>query len=99
MNRLLPILLDEARDEFIESAGWYEQQRTGLGLQFIDAVEKTIDTVAENPRLFQKIYRDVRRARVSRFPYGVFYQIERDRIRVLSVSHLSRDPQHWHGRR
>ncbi len=99
MTRLPPILLDEARDEFIEASGWYEQQRTGLGRRFIDAVEGTLEAVAGNPRLVQAIYRDVRRATVGRFPYGVFYRIERYRIRVLSISHLSRDPRHWKQRR
>ncbi len=52
MSRLPPILVDEARDEFIEAAGWYEQQRAGLDLQFIDAVEKTLGIISDNPQAF-----------------------------------------------
>jgi hypothetical protein len=35
--------------EFSESAEWYEGQRAGLGLEFIDRVQHVIDAVTEDP--------------------------------------------------
>lgn len=60
----------EASEEFLEATGWYEDQRPGLGRRFIDAVDRTLDAIADNPRLYQLVYRDVRRAVVDRFLYG-----------------------------
>ena len=37
----------------------------------------------------------IRRAMLSRFPYGVFYVVRGQTVRVLAVMHTSRDPQTW----
>lgn len=44
------------------------------------------------------VYRDVRRALLKRFPYGVFFRLRPDRIRVLAILHLSRDTSRWQRR-
>ena len=30
-----------------------------------------------------------------RFPFGIVYRLEMDRIFVLAVMHFHRDPQYW----
>jgi len=35
----------------------------------------------------------------SRFPYGVLYSIEPDRVYILAVMHLHRHPDYWKSRR
>jgi toxin ParE1/3/4 len=40
----------------------------------------------------------VRRALARRFPYAVFYLVERDRVVVLAVLHQAVDPARWPGR-
>ena len=52
--------------------GWYEEQRAGLGEEFIAAVDATFDAVERFPEAFRRVHGDVRRANVSRFPYAVF---------------------------
>jgi len=34
----------------------------------------------------------------KRFPYGIFYVVEPQRIVVLAVLHTARDPQVWQAR-
>jgi len=38
---------------------------------------------------------DIRRCLTNRFPYGILYSIESDRIFILAVMHLHRDPDYW----
>jgi plasmid stabilization system protein ParE len=84
--------------EFTEAAQWYEDQRQGLGLQFIGAVQKTVDDIAANPLGFPVVLRDIREAIVSKFPFSVYYRIKSNRVVVLAVFHSSRDPAAWQSR-
>ena len=83
----LPVILSPAADrEFDEAATWYEQ-RAGLGERFVERVQEALDRIGQAPELHSAIYQDVRRVRVQRFPYGVFYRILGDRIEVSAVFH------------
>ena len=44
------------------------------------------------------VHKDVRRAFMRRFPYGVFYRVEEDQIIVVGVFHARRDPKRWQAR-
>jgi hypothetical protein len=43
-------LRPEAEQDLTESAAWYEQQRTGLGQEFLDAALATVSATADIPR-------------------------------------------------
>ena len=58
------------------AVGWYEDQRAGLGEEFLGAVEASFDAIQEFPETFARVHGEVRRAVVSRFPYAVFYRVE-----------------------
>ena len=49
------VLRHEARVEFDEAADWYEQRRSGLGGEFIDEVQTTLDRIAEMPEAYPVI--------------------------------------------
>lgn len=75
--------------------GWYEDQRAGLGEEFLAAVDATFDAIERIPEMFRRVHGEVRRANVSRFPYAVFYRIEPKSVVVLTVLHTARDPKLW----
>jgi plasmid stabilization system protein ParE len=60
--------------------GWYNGQRGGLGEEFLAAVDAVFDTIEQYPELFVRVYGEVRRAVISRFPYAVFYRVEAKRV-------------------
>lgn len=41
---------------------------------------------------------EVRRVRLRRFPFSVFYVPSPTRISILAVLHVRRDPREWQGR-
>ncbi len=88
----------EAEAELAESYLWYEAQSAGLGADFLLCVEAALHQVERNPEGFQLIYKNVRRALVKRFPYGVFYTSSKSTITVIAVFHASRNPMIWRGR-
>ncbi len=48
--------------------------------------------------MFAKVYREVRRALVRRFPYGIFFVFQDSRVTVIAVFHAKREPRVWQGR-
>lgn len=64
-------LRPEAEADLEEAANWYEQQRDGLGHEFLDTILSTLDSIAENPELYPLLHSDVRRAVMQHFPFGV----------------------------
>jgi len=92
------VVRPEAESDIDAAYVWYEDQRTGLGAEFLEEVEKCFNLLQENPRIYALIYSDVRRALLRRFPFGAFYVLESDTISVLAVLHTARHPDSWERR-
>ncbi len=99
MRRLPLSVSPRAEAEIQDAARWYEGRVQGLGAAFLEIVEQALSAVEENPLRFPIVNRDTRRALLKRFPYGVFFRIRTDRIKVIAVMHLSRNPDRWQRRR
>lgn len=95
----LPVrLLPDARAEHDADADWYEDQQSGLGVDFVRRIREVFTRISKQPRLHAKVYKDVRKAVVKRFPYIVLYQEEPTEILVIAVFNTSRDPKEWQSR-
>lgn len=97
MNYVL-VFRPEVQEEMNEAYNWYEKQKLGLGDEFLDSVEQTLNRVSSMPKSYQVVYRDVRRAVVKRFPYAVYYRIISSRVVVTAIFHVRRDPKSWQTR-
>ena len=84
--------------EIDESYRWYENQRQGLGEELILFLEETIEKITRNPDFYPLVHKNVRRAIVRRFPYGIYYIIEKSKLVVIAVFHGSRNPKSWKNR-
>ena len=87
----------QAKSDIAEASRWYDDQRPGLGEIFRDELDASLRSIAENPLLYPMLYRHTRRALLRKFPYGVFYLVEPERVLVLRVLHHARDPALWPG--
>ncbi len=85
----------EAEKDIEAAALWYEKQQKGLGKDFLDEVLGVFETILKRPNIFSVVHRETRRAIVHRFPFGVFYRIEKEAIVVIAVMHGSRHPKRW----
>jgi len=88
----------EAQDEFVSAAQFYERQTEGLGLDFITSVQHTYERLLEFPASGPPFGRRLRRLLVPKFPYGLLYRVEPERIYIISVMHLHRRPGYWRSR-
>lgn len=85
----------EAQREFYAAIDYYEECRDTLGCDFAGAV----DRIAGNPSAWPAVDKDIRRCLTRRFPYGLLYEMSGDRITILAVMHLHRNPDYWKNRR
>ncbi|MBS0571620.1 MAG: type II toxin-antitoxin system RelE/ParE family toxin [Proteobacteria bacterium] len=85
----------EAAADLQEAATWYEQQRPGLGGEFLDAVLAVFAGISQQPEIHAIVHRQTRRALTARFPFAVFYRIESKYVVVVAVMHGRRDPRRW----
>jgi toxin ParE1/3/4 len=92
------ILLAEAREDALEAFRWYEKERRGLGKVFRASLNDTIQRIRRSPLASAVVYRDLRRALVDRFPYGVFYRVQAGSIIVVGIIHGHREPSTWQRR-
>jgi plasmid stabilization system protein ParE len=95
--------LPEAEADIETAAEWYEQQRAGLGDDFLAAVRDGFDTIERSPQAFTRATpplpgREVRRLVLSRFSYSIFYEVRPGEIVVLAVVHQRRRPGIWQTR-
>ena len=91
----LPVVYRAQGRDLAGAYGWYEEQRAGLGEEFLAAVDTTFDAIERIPEMFRRVHGEVRRANVSRFPYAVFYRIDPKSVVVLTILHTARDPKLW----
>ncbi len=90
--------LPEAEDDVDTAYAWYEQQRGGLGDQFLDALQETVDRIRANPQLYGVFRRELRAAPLKRFPYVVYYRDRGTDVLVIAVQHGRRSSRAWRGR-
>lgn len=84
-----------AENEYYESIEWYENSQNGLGLQFINDIEKSINLISSNPLLYPKKKGNLREAVVTKFPFVIVFEFKEknNAIIVLSIYHTSRNPK------
>lgn len=91
-------LREEADRDLAAAASWYEQQREGLGHEFLDEALSAFRLVADQPLIYPVVHRNTRRALMTRFPFGIYFRVERSQIVVVAVVHGSRHPRRWQRR-
>lgn len=89
------LIRPEAEADLAAARDWYEDRLAGLGVEFGYEIDSVVSSLAERALAFPVIHREVRRALIKRFPYGVFFVASDDLVVVLAVLHQARDPAAW----
>ena len=80
-----------ARTDIGEAVIWYNEQQADLGIAFLDAVNASLQRISIKPRLFSLRRREVRGARLKKFPYTIYFRQRDELIQIVAVLHQSRD--------
>ena len=91
-------LLKPAQTELDDGIVWYEEQVSGLGIEFLDEILETFKRIKLNPDAWAPFSDRTRRCLVHRFPYGIIYEIREHEISIIAIAHLHRKPDYWKDR-
>lgn len=83
---------DRAKDDLELAFIWYERNRRGLGFEFLDCVETSIKTIIDNPEICRTYYSNFKGCVIRRFPFLIFYTIEKSEIVVHAVFDNRQNP-------
>jgi toxin ParE1/3/4 len=81
-----------AKVEIIEAYDWYDSQREGLGLEFLEALDVFYTSLVRNPFSYSFYDEPVRQGRLKRFPYTVVFEVIDSNIIIYSVFMIRQDP-------
>ncbi|MGH8674426.1 MAG: type II toxin-antitoxin system RelE/ParE family toxin [Burkholderiales bacterium] len=90
--------LEVAQQELDDAVSHYNRESTGLGDAFLLETVAAIERIRRFPDAWHPLGGLLRRSRLRRFPYGLIYAKEDDRILIVAVAHASREPQYWRDR-
>jgi len=96
-------ILEEAAEEAVEAADWYDREHPGLGAEFAEAVNAAFDLLEEGIVPLINMpgaagLHGAKRLILRRFPYDIVVRPSEDEILVVAVAHHSRRPGYWRGR-
>jgi plasmid stabilization system protein ParE len=84
-----------AEAEIGEIFAYLDSQRRGLGVEFLNEIERVESFLRDNPAIYQQIDNVIRRAVLRRFPYGLFYVVDDGEVSVIACFHLHRGPRSY----
>lgn len=92
------VFLAPAREELSVAADWYDEQRPGLGVEFVVEIGEAVAQIRDNPEGWPRWREDrpYRKRFLTRFPYVLFYVVAAEgHVEVVAVAHARRKPGYW----
>jgi len=86
------IIQIEAWLEIQDAFDWYEEQKDGLGDEFLEELDNCYNSLTENPEGFPYINYLYRRIKTDRFPYIIMYEVDNNDIIISRVRHIKQKP-------
>ena len=89
-----------AERELRQAVDYYNDQQPDLGYEFAAEVEEAVERIRSSPDAWAWISQqdNLRRCQTHRFPYGLIYQVQPNRVLIIAVMHLKRRPGYWNDR-
>ncbi len=72
---------------------FYESQSEGLGDYFLDSMMADVESLHIHAGVHAVFFGNYHRLLARRFPYSVYYRVERDTIRIYAIFDNRRNPQ------
>lgn len=86
--KILPI----ANEDLLDGYYFYEQQKQGLGSYFMDSLFSDIDSLLLFGNIHPIFFKNYQRLLSKRFPFAVYYKIEKSTIIIYAILDCRRNP-------
>lgn len=84
--------LSEVEEDAVSAYFWYEEKSKGLGEEFLRVFYAGAAEITRTPNLHPTIYKNFHRKLLKRFPYAVYFTVEKKTIIVYGLFHCARNP-------
>jgi plasmid stabilization system protein ParE len=81
--------------EMNDAIAYYELQYSGLGAAFKVEIKKAVDRIIKYPKAWTIVDEDIRKYILHKYPYNVYYSLEKDRLYIIAIAHQHRKPNYW----
>jgi toxin ParE1/3/4 len=71
---------------------YYEGYQEGRGTLFLSHLDAAFTYIRNFPEIAPPFHGRYRRLLIPRFPYGIFYALESDRVIIAAVMNLQQNP-------
>ncbi len=88
-------LSNEAESDFDNSYIYYSVESENVADNFYKIINKGFQDIINNPEGFQKVFKNVRRYVIKRFPFVIYYRVMESTIQIIAIFHTSRNPEIW----
>ena len=88
----------QADDEYAEAVRYYAEITPILGQRFYFEVERGLREICLAPQRHRPFGPGARRFLCAGFPYAIVYRDLPERVIIVAVMHLAREPGYWHRR-
>lgn len=85
-------VLDEAEQDLVDGAHFYEAQEPGLGQHFLDSLFSDVDSLQLYAGI-HPVHLGYHRLLSKRFPYAVYYRVAGNVAQVWAVLDCRQDPE------
>jgi plasmid stabilization system protein ParE len=90
----LRIIIRPLAEEDLSSAvKWYILESEKLAAAFLFEFNDAVNIVSRVPLGFQKKYKTVRAFALKKFPYNVYYIVNKNTMYIVAVLHQKRNPK------
>ncbi|HVU55599.1 MAG TPA: type II toxin-antitoxin system RelE/ParE family toxin [Puia sp.] len=87
------VLKPEVESDIEHAFNWYEDQKEGLGEEFLSELTIYYKKLENTPTAFGKIKKNYRQVALKRFPYVIVFEIIKTEVVIYAVFHTSRNPK------
>ena len=90
-------ILQPAQLEIIEAFEYYEYSSKGLGFQFLNEIDYSINMIRDFPDLWTKLTpkSKIRKCVIKKFPYCIYYLSDIHVVTIIAIAHFHRKPMYW----
>ena len=91
-------ILESASQDLVDGFHFYEKQQNGLGAYFLDSLFADIDSLAIYAGIHAIVFDNYYQLLSKRFPFAVYYRLNRDEVIIYAVLDSRRNPAWNHNR-
>jgi toxin ParE1/3/4 len=87
------IIKPEAENDLYQAIEWYKEQNENLPVQLLNEIEEAFIKIQNHPEHYQKRHKEIRIIFTKKFPYGIYYTLEKYTIFVQAILHNKQNPK------